>query len=231
MCHCILWNCISFGIAYTDDLNHHLQLSNRCRELCRRCLGKFTELCGWYGVTCTQGNCSSDTLGARSRICWTSRHCIQHIENSMYAGPTKAITESVLNKSQARKLVTRLCREVRYLGHVMTAGCSDDKYIKKQFRRQNAVANMLVIGSYDLHVFRQKSNCSSHINCCPIYGCPLWCHLYQNSIRKLIVGYNNTLKRITNVPRYTSSGLAFTMNSTDHINVLFRKFTYSLWAE
>ena len=33
----------------------------------------------------------------------TSWHCIQHNENSMYAGPTKAITGSVLNKSQARK--------------------------------------------------------------------------------------------------------------------------------
>ena len=30
-------------------------------------------------------------------------HCIQHNENSMYAGPAKAITGSVLNKSQARK--------------------------------------------------------------------------------------------------------------------------------
>ena len=77
--------------------------SNRCRVLCRRCLGKFTELCRWYGVTCTNGNSSSDTLLSMSLICWTSRHCIEHNENSMYAGPAKAITWSVLNKSQARK--------------------------------------------------------------------------------------------------------------------------------
>ena len=51
--------------------------SNRCRVLCRRCLGKFTELCGWYGVTCTLGNCSSDTLGGMSCIRLTSWHCIQ----------------------------------------------------------------------------------------------------------------------------------------------------------
>ena len=42
-------------------------------------------------------------VGGMSRICWTSWHCIQHNESSMYAGPTKAITGSVLNKSQARK--------------------------------------------------------------------------------------------------------------------------------
>ena len=34
--------------------------SNRCRVLCRRCMGK------WYGATCTYGNCSSDTLGGIS---------------------------------------------------------------------------------------------------------------------------------------------------------------------
>ena len=34
--------------------------------------------------------------------------------------------------------------EFRYLGHVMTADCRDDKDIKKQFMWQNAVGNMLV---------------------------------------------------------------------------------------
>ena len=32
------------------------------------------------------------------------------------------------------------------------------------------------------------------------------------------------------LPRYTSSSLAFATNSTDHINVLFRKFAYSLMS-
>ena len=34
--------------------------------------------------------------------------------------------------------------EFRYLGHVMTADFRDYKDITKQFRRQNAVGNMLV---------------------------------------------------------------------------------------
>ena len=43
---CLLYN------VYTDDLNHHLQATGVGRVLCRRCLhGKFTESCGWYGVT------------------------------------------------------------------------------------------------------------------------------------------------------------------------------------
>ena len=51
---------------------------------------------------------------------------------------------------------------------------------------------------------------------------------FQNSIRKLTVSYSDTFKRLTNVPRFTSSSLAFAMNATDHINVVFRKFAYSL---
>ena len=71
-------------------------------------------------------------------------YSIHHNENSMYAGPAKAITGSVLNKSQARKCGTLLGREFRYLGHVITADFRDDKDIEKQFKRQNSVGNMLV---------------------------------------------------------------------------------------
>ena len=35
--------------------------------------------------------------------------------------------------------------EFHYPRHVMMADCRDDKDIKKQFRRQNAIGNMLVI--------------------------------------------------------------------------------------
>ena len=64
--------------------------------------------------------------------------------------------------------------------------------------------------------------------CYPIYGCALWRHSYQYSVRKLTVSFSDTFKLLINVPRYTSSSLAFAMNSTDHINVVFRKFAYSL---
>ena len=66
--------------------------------------------------------------------------------------------------------------------------------------------------------------------CYPIYGCALWRHSFQNSIRKLTVSYSDTFKRLINVSRYSSSRLAFAMNATDHINVVFRKFTYSLMS-
>ena len=66
--------------------------------------------------------------------------------------------------------------------------------------------------------------------CYPIHGCALWRHSLQNSIKKLTVSHSDIFKRLINVPRYTSSSLAFAMNATDHINVAFRKFACSLMS-
>ena len=66
--------------------------------------------------------------------------------------------------------------------------------------------------------------------CCPIYGCAFWRRSYQYSIRKLTVSYSDTFKRLINVPRYSSSSLAFAMNTTDHINVVLRKSAFSLMS-
>ena len=94
--------------------------------------------------------------------------------------------------------------------------------------RQNAVVNMLVrkfsFAPIEAKIQLFKSYCF------PIYGCALWRHSYQNSIRKLTVSFSDTFKHLINIPRYTSSSLAFATNSTDHINVVFRKFASSLMS-
>ena len=102
--------------------------------------------------------------------------------------------------------------------------CSN-KDIKKQFRRQNAVGNMLV-RKFSFAPIEAKIQ-QIKIYCCPIYGCALWRNAYQNSNRKLTVSYSDTFKRLIGVPRYTSSSLAFETYVTDHINVVFHKFTYN----
>ena len=107
----------------------------------------------------------------------------------------------------------------------MTADCRDDKDIKKQFMRQNGVRNMLV-RKFSFAPIEAK-NPTVQVILYPIFGCALWRHSYQNSIGKLTVSFTDTFKRLINVPRYTSSSLAFVTNSTDHINVVFRKFAYS----
>ena len=96
----------------------------------------------------------------------------------------------------------------------MTADCRDDKDIKKQFIGQNAVGNMLVRKSSFAPIEAKIQLFKSY--CYPICGCALWRHSSQNSIRKLTVSYSDTFKRLINVPRYTSSSLAFVTNATDH---------------
>ena len=105
----------------------------------------------------------------------------------------------------------------------MTADCRD-KYIKKQFRGQNAVGNMLVrmfsFAHTEAKIQLFKSYC--HI----IYGCGLWHQYYQNFIRKLTVSCSDTFKQLINVPRYPSLSLAFVINATDHINLVLSKSAY-----
>ena len=119
-------------------------------------------------------------------------------------------------------------KEFLYIGHVMTADCRDDKDIKKQFIRQNAVGNMLVrkfsFAPIEAKIQLFKSYCY------PIYECALWRHSFQNSIRKLTVSYTDTFKRLINVLRVHKLSLAFAMNATDHINMVFCKFAYSLMS-
>ena len=74
--------------------------------------------------------------------------------------------------------------------------------------RQNAVGNMLV----------------RKFSVAPIEATE------KDSIRKLTVSFSYTFKRLINVPRYTNSSLAFATNSIDHINVVFRKFAFSLMS-
>ena len=109
----------------------------------------------------------------------------------------------------------------------MTSDCRD-KDIKKQSRSQNAVGNMLVrkfsFAPIEAKIQLFKSYCY------PIYGCALWHNSFQNSIRKLTVSHSDTFKRLINVPRYTSSSLAFAMNVADPINVVLRKFAYNLMS-
>ena len=141
----------------------------------------------------------------------------------MCAGPGKAsygrFSTGVMLLNEELSFV----EEFRYIGHIVTADCWDDKDIKKLFRRKYAGQEVLICTYWGkLQLFKSY--------CYPIYGCALWHYSFQNSIRKLTVSISNTFKRLINVPRYTSSSLTFAMNVTDNTNVVLRKFAYSLMS-
>ena len=80
-------------------------------------------------------------------------------------------------------------------------------------------------GSSHLHPFRQKFNCSSRI-VTPFMDVHFGV-IYSRTLIENLVSYSDSFKRLINVPRYSSSSLAFAMNATDHINVVLLKFANS----
>ena len=85
-------------------------------------------------------------------------------------------------------------------------------------------------GSSHLHLLRQKSNSSSRI--VTRFMDVLFGVIHTRTLLANIhtVSFSDTFKRLIDVHRYTSSSLAFAMNSTDHINVVLLKFAYSLMS-
>ena len=116
--------------------------------------------------------------------------------------------------------------EFRYLGHIVTDDFRDDKDIAKQFRRQNAVGNMLIrrfsFATPDVKIQLFKTHCY------PIYSNALWCNYRQYSMNQLTVSYSTTFKRLMDRPRFTSSSAVFAEHQTDHIKVVLRKGANSL---
>ena len=104
------------------------------------------------------------------------------------------------------------------------------RILKKQFRRRNAIENMLVkkfsFAPMETKILLYKSYCY------PIYGCAFWRHSDQNPIRKLTVSYSDSFKRRINVPIDTPARVwHFAMNTTDHINGCSSNVLTAWWAE
>ena len=214
--------------AYTDNLNHHLQAT---------------------GVGCYVGGSLVNSLSYADDMVLlaTTVTVLQTLLEvcRAYAGPhdiacntRKTVCMLVRPKQSQGRYSTRVMvgneelvfvKKFRCLVYVLTADCRDDKDIKKQFRRQNAVGNMLVRKFSFAHIEGKIKLFKSY--CYPIYGCALWHYSYKNSIRKLPASYSDTFTSLINVSKYTSSSLAFTMNTTDHINVVFENLLTAWWAE
>ena len=141
--------------------------SNMCRVLlrrCGRCLGKSPS----YGddmVLLAPTVTALQTLLEVCRAYAAAPH--DSVYNTaktvrMLARPKQAYGR-YSTRVRLGNEVLRFVEEFRYLGHVMTSDCREDKDIKKQFRRENAVGNICWSGSSHLHMRKQKFNCSSQI--------------------------------------------------------------------
>ena len=132
-----------FYNVYTDDLNHRLQATG---------VGCYVR-----GAWVNSLSYADDMVLLAPTV--TALHALLEVCRA-YAAPhdivyntTKTVCMLVRPKQSQGQYSTRVrlrneelsfVQEFRYLGHVMTTDCQDDKDIKKQFMRQSAVGNMLV---------------------------------------------------------------------------------------
>jgi len=65
--------------------------------------------------------------------------------------------------------------------------------------------------------------------CTPIYGCSLWCSMFQYSLNKLRVAYNDAFRFLLNEPRWFSASRLFVLHNIPSFSAVIRKSIYSLW--
>ena len=66
--------------------------------------------------------------------------------------------------------------------------------------------------------------------CTPIYGCSLWCCMFQYSLNKLRVAYNDAFRLLLNEPRWCSASRLFVLHNVPLFWAIIHKSIYSLWC-
>ena len=114
-----------------------------------------------------------------------------------------------------------------YLGHIVNSSLTDDADIVKHTRSSYARANMII---------RKFSSASMNTKlmlftayCTLMYGCQLWCSMYQYSFNKLRLAYNDAFRQLLQEPRRCSASKLFVFNSVSSLPENMRKLIFSLW--
>ena len=117
------------------------------------------------------------------------------------------------------------CKEVKYLGHVLTDDWMDDRDVYRQRCKIYAQANMLL---------RKFSMCSVDVKCSlfrayvtPLYTAHLW-HAYRvRSMQRLKVAYNDAMRLLLHIPRWHSASQIFVTAGVPTCDALLRQLMYN----
>lgn len=115
--------------------------------------------------------------------------------------------------------------KVKYLSHMIRSDLSDDDDIQRQYCKLYAQANMLA---------RKFHMCTNNVKVClfkayctPLYTAHLWCSYSKSKYRKLQVAYNDALRILLKVPRWTSASQLFVQNNVPTLNAVIRNFVFT----
>ena len=111
----------------------------------------------------------------------------------------------------------------KYLGTFIEDGLTDSD-VKRQMRKFYANANLLLrkfnCCSYDVKCMLFKTFCAN------VYCAQFWYMSSATSIRKLKVSYNNSLRRLMNLPKWNSASEMFVSLNILSFDELLRKTIY-----
>ena len=112
----------------------------------------------------------------------------------------------------------------KYLGSFITQDNSDDENMRRQRGNCYARSNGIIKNFYA---------CSPVVKCdlfkafcCNMYCSHLWCDFKNETLRRLIVGYNHSFRIIMKYPRYCSASGIFVFNNVPSFKELWRKSIY-----
>ena len=116
--------------------------------------------------------------------------------------------------------------EFNYLGHTINSKVSDDQDIAKETRKLCVQGNTII---------RKSKFCNVDTKCClfktfcySIYCCSLWANYAASSMSRIKVIYNNIMRKLVNIPVYSSASFMFASLGVKSFQELRRSTTFSI---
>ena len=219
-----------FFNVYTDDLSREL---NREAVGCEISGQKINHLC--YADDITLISPSPSGLKRLLKVC--EKYAIEHeilfnpIKSKVMIFRSRDYRNAVFPEFHLNDQQISLCKQTKYLGHIICDDRSDDADIMRQCRYIYAVGNTLIKRLSFCSAFIKKKLFRTYFS--NFYTCQLWYSYKRASINKVKVAYNSMFRRLLGVPRYVegqgnySASNLFVTNNITTFDALLRKRAYS----
>ena len=100
----------------------------------------------------------------------------------------------------------------------------DDDDVQRQCGKLYGQANMLARKFHMCTPDVKISLCKTY--CTPLYTAHLWCNFRESKMKKLQVAYNDALRIVLKIPRWSSASEMFVSNNVPTFNAVLRNVMY-----
>ncbi len=121
--------------------------------------------------------------------------------------------------------VLNVVNKIKYLGQIIKDDLNDDDDVQRQCCKLYGQANMLV---------RKFLMCTDEVKidlfrayCTSLYTAHLWCNYSKAKMKKLQVAFNDALRILLKLPRWTSASPMFAYNNIPTLHAVLRIYVYN----